>query len=142
MLILKKVILVVSDGYTKELCIGAHLFAKEVLRLVRKSGPLFTALYLKQCAVCLQQAYGGDPWQPTLLPFPVALAGSGYPKIIPSFHRKMIRRKDDKADLLVKLNLSFFRLCRAAKRLSNRIVESIVSLPESKEKERLINNKV
>lgn len=54
----------------------------------------------------------------------------------------MRRRKDDKADLLVKLYLSFFSLCRAAKRLSNRIVESIVSLPESKEKERLINNKV
>lgn len=135
-------ILVVSDGYTKELCIGAHLFAKEVLRLVRKSGPLFTALYLKQCAVCLQQAYGGDPWQPTLLPFPVALAGSGYPKIIPSFHRKMIRRKDDKADLLVKLFLSSVFVeppngCR-----TELIVESIVSLPESKEKERLINNKV
>ncbi|KAF1856760.1 hypothetical protein Lal_00042209 [Lupinus albus] len=45
-MVLNRVILVVTDGLNKELCVGAHLFAKEVIRLVRKSGFLFTALYL------------------------------------------------------------------------------------------------
>ncbi|KAK8480327.1 hypothetical protein V6N11_037738 [Hibiscus sabdariffa] len=63
----------------------------------RRSGALFTALYLKQCAVTLQQAYGG---------------------ITP----------DDKADMLVKLYLSFFSLSRAiklAKRISSSLFASI-----------------
>ncbi|KAK8539327.1 hypothetical protein V6N12_042956 [Hibiscus sabdariffa] len=61
------------------------------------AGALFTALYLKQCAVTLQQAYGG---------------------ITP----------DDKADMLVKLYLSFFSLSRAiklAKRISPSLFASI-----------------
>lgn len=59
-MVLNRVILVVTDGLNKELCVGAHLFAKEVIRLVRKSGFLFTALYLLKCAVSLQQAYAPE----------------------------------------------------------------------------------
>ena len=36
--LLNKVILVVTDGLTKELCIGAYLFARAVLKMGRKSG--------------------------------------------------------------------------------------------------------
>lgn len=89
-----KVLLVIADGLTKENCIGAYLVAKQVVRLNSKSGPLFTALYLKQCAVSLQQAYAGEPTEKGLLPVPVSLTRSGYPDIIPSFHRKMIRKKE------------------------------------------------
>jgi len=32
---------------------------------------------------------------------------SGYPRIIPSFHRKLLYRKDERADQLVKYYLSF-----------------------------------
>lgn len=44
----------------------------------------------------------------------------------------MMRRKDDKADMLVQLYLSFFSLWRAvtlAKRLKNRIVKTVIERP-------------
>lgn len=96
----------------------------------RRSGALFTALYLKQCAVTLQQAYGGiTPYDiHTKLSVPVSLTRSGYPRIIPSFHRQQIYKRDDKADMLVKLYFSFFSLSRAiklAKRISPSLFASI-----------------
>lgn len=51
---LKKVLLIITDGLTKELCIGAYLFSRSVIRIGRKSGWLHCALYLKQCASSLQ----------------------------------------------------------------------------------------
>lgn len=65
--LLLKVILIIHDGLTKELCIGAYLFSfsREVIRLRRKSG----ALYLKQCASSLQKAYGGTKSPPDLYLF-------------------------------------------------------------------------
>jgi hypothetical protein len=45
--LLSKVLLIILDGVTKETCIGAYLFSRQVLRLVRKLGLLVTALYLK-----------------------------------------------------------------------------------------------
>lgn len=105
--IYKKIILIIAtDGLTKELCIGAYLVAKQVIQLNRRSGPLFTALYLKQAATCLQQAYAGVSQSHSLLPVPVSLTRSGYPKIIPSFHRKILMKKDQKADLWVHIYLS------------------------------------
>lgn len=50
---LKKVLLIITDGLTKELCIGAYLFSRSVIRIGRKSGWLHCALYLKQCASSL-----------------------------------------------------------------------------------------
>lgn len=96
----------------------------------RRSGALFTALYLKQCTVTLQQAYGGiTPYDIHTKPsVPVSLTRSGYPRIIPSFHRQQIYKRDDKADMLVKLYLSFFSLSRAiklAKRISPSLFASI-----------------
>lgn len=55
----KKILIIATDGLTKELCIGAYLVAKQVIQLNRRSGPLFTALYLKQAATCCKQAYAG-----------------------------------------------------------------------------------
>ena len=47
---------------------------------------------------------------PGLLPVPVSLTRSGYPTFIPAYHRLMIYKKDEKADLLVRLYLSFLTL--------------------------------
>jgi len=47
---LKKVLLIITDSLTKELCIGAYLLSRSVIRIGRKSGWLHCALYLKQCA--------------------------------------------------------------------------------------------
>lgn len=107
---LSKVILILTDGLNKEMCIAAYLFAKQVIYLGRKSGYLHLALYLKQCNTCLMTAYGGVNRPKGSLSVPVSLTRSGYPRIIPSFHRKMILRKDDRADVLVRLYCSFFSL--------------------------------
>ena len=96
----------------------------------RKSGWLHVALYLKQCASCLMTAYGGYYSIPSIIPVPVSLTRSGYPRIIPSFHRFMIYVKDDKADLLVKVYMSFFSLSKfieLAKKVARGTFKSIVS---------------
>lgn len=86
----KKIILIATDGLTKELCIRAYLFSKTKTIVRRKEGFLFTALYLKQCASSPQIAYGGV--RPLLrdLSLPISLTRSGFPQIIPPFHRRMI----------------------------------------------------
>lgn len=35
---LKKVLLIITDGLTKELCIGAYPFSRSVIRIGRKAG--------------------------------------------------------------------------------------------------------
>lgn len=110
--ILQKVLLVILDKLRKEHCISVYLFCKQVRRLVQKSGMLATCLYLKQCSSSLQIAYGGVKEKHRLLPVPVSLSRSGYPRMIPSFHRLMIYKKDDRADQLVQMYLSFFALCK------------------------------
>ena len=105
-LLVSLILIIATGGLTKELCIGAYLVAKQVIQLNRRSGPLFTALYLKQAATCCKQAYAGVSQSHSLLPVPLSLTRSGYPKIIPSFHRKMIMKKDQKADLWVHIYLS------------------------------------
>lgn len=92
--------------------------------LGRKSGWLHVALYLKQCAASLQKAYAGDKVKPELLPVPVSLTRSGYPRIIPSFHRRLILRK-----LRFWCN-SFFSLSKIivlAKRVRKSTFTSIIS---------------
>lgn len=86
---------------------------------------MFASLYLKQAAVCLQKAYAGVPQPKSQLPVPVSLTGSGLPRIIPSYHRKLILKKDERADTFVKIYLSYFSLCRAI-RLAKRVDRSIL----------------
>lgn len=134
---LLKATLVLSGHLTKECAIASFLFAKEVLKIYRRSGPLFCALYLKQCSSCLQTAYGGIKHKPFALPIYVSLTRSGYPVIIPSFHRKMILRRDDKGDFLVKLYLSWFslaKLVRLCAPVSNATFKSIITPVEDDQK--------
>lgn len=79
-------------------------------RLVKKSGLLFTALYLKQCASSLRQAYGGVFTPPSLLPFPVSLTRSGFPRIIPYFHLHLIYKRDERSDREVQVYCRSFHL--------------------------------
>ena len=46
------------------------------------------------------------PKRLTELSVPISLTRTGLPRIIPPFHRKVIRRRDDRADIVVKLYLS------------------------------------
>lgn len=129
---LLRIPLVVAGSLTTELCISCHLFAKQVIRLSRRSGLLHTALYLKQCSVLLQQSYGGEVVV-GCHPVMVKTTRTGLPVIIPAFHRKLIRVGDDRADLLVKMYLSWFslgRIVRLARPLSWKHISSIDNLPK------------
>lgn len=131
--LLIRVPLIISGHLSTESCIAAYLFAKEVVRIQRHSGYLFTALYLKQCAACLQQHYSGDVVDSTQMSPYVSLTRSGLPRIIPSFHRRLI--KDGvrpRSDNLVKMYLSWFtvaRLVMEAPKVSSRTFSSITSQP-------------
>lgn len=70
-----------------------------------------------ECASCLHRAYGVDKFPHEALPVPVSLNRSGYPTIIPAFHRKLIARKDERADTLARLYLSFFSLSKVVRAL-------------------------
>ena len=99
------------------------MFSGSVIRIGRKSGWLHCALYLKQCASSLHKAYGGVKDHHDLLPVPVSLTRS--PRIIPSFHRQLLR--DERADVLVQIYLSFFTLSKAlAKKVTRSTFDSII----------------
>lgn len=128
--ILSKVQLILFDGYTKEYCIATHLFARRVLSLVRRSGFLSTALYLKQCSSSLMIAYGGDRREPELLSVPVSLTRRGYPRIIPAFHCRVIYGGGPRADECVRFYLSVFSLYRIvilAKKISKNTFEPFIT---------------
>lgn len=110
--LLIRVLHIVSDGLSSEYCIAAYLFSQKICRLRRKSGLLHTALYLKQCAVVLQKFYGEGKYSHELLKPQVSLTRSGLPRLIPAFHRKVIRQGGDRGDRAVKIYLSWFSLGR------------------------------
>src|SRR5436190_7007650 len=100
--LLQKVQLILFDGFTKEYSIATYLFVRRVRHLIKTSGALACALYLKQCSTSLMVAYGGDPRKPELLPVPVSLTRRGFPRIIPAFHRQVIYAGGPRADQCVK----------------------------------------
>lgn len=67
------------------------------------------------------QYYAAErPSCPTELSVPISLTRSGLPRIIPPYHRKWIRRRDERADILFRLYLSAFSLARVI-RLAKRV---------------------
>lgn len=101
--------------------------------MVRKSGPLACALYYKQAKSSNMMAYGSDSLVVPSGIFPISLTRGGFPRVIPSFHRRMIYRRDEKADALVKFDLSLFSvtgIIPLAKRVSKKTFTGIVSPPD------------
>lgn len=91
------------------------------MRLRRKSGLLFLALYLKELRSSLQSAYGGVKGARPSLSVPVSLNRSGYPRIIPAHHRRIIMGKDKKrAETLVQVRQKTY-ISKATLALQNRI---------------------
>lgn len=89
---------------------------------------LFTTLYLKQCGVSLQRYYGGNPIINESVPVSVSLTRSGLPRLIPPYLLRRIAKRDERADRLVKLYLSWFTVCRIielAKKISRDTLSSI-----------------
>lgn len=101
---LSKIPLIILDGLTKEMSIASYLIGKRIIKLGRKSGWLFVALYLKQCAVSLMLWRGNTRPLPVDMSVPVSLTGCRLPRIIPSFHRSEIRRRSPKGDVLIQFS--------------------------------------
>lgn len=117
----------------KERCIASYLLARSVIGLGRKSGWLFVAMYLKQCSNCLM-IYRGENHPQTNMTVSVSTTKSGLPRIIPSFHRRLIRDKKGtiEGDLLIQWYLSLFSLSkviRLAKRIDKTTLRSIIEYP-------------
>lgn len=92
-----KISLIIYDDLNKERCIAIHLVVKHILWMIRKSGPLACALYYKQARTSLMMAYGSDSRVVPSNMFPISLTRDGFPRVIPSFHRKMIYTRDERA---------------------------------------------
>lgn len=101
----------VTGHLTKENCIAAYLLIYSIRQLGRKGGWLHASLYLKTASSCLMAYYGGHR-RFVLAPRPisVSLTRCGLPSH-PTEFRKM-RIRDENADRLVRLYLSWFSLSK------------------------------
>lgn len=100
--LLLRVPLISSASITREVSLAAVHFVRHVIRLKRKSGYLFTALYFFQCGVSLQRFYAGCYDPKASISVPVSLTRSGIPRVIPAVLRSHLRRRDSHGDMLVK----------------------------------------
>jgi len=124
---LMRIQLVVAGSPTVESGLASVSFARTVLTMVRKSGLLFTALYLKQCRVALMRFYSGNAIKAESQPVMVSLTRSGCPRIIPKHLRHQIYLGGERGDHLVKLYLSWFSLCvivELSKKLTSKTLSS------------------
>lgn len=79
----------------------------------RKAGWLWTGLYIKATSSSLMRYYGGEFINKhEALPHPISLTRCGLPRVIPPFHRQMIRRRDGKADETVRFDFSLFSVSK------------------------------
>lgn len=128
---------VISSNPTLEVAIASVSFARQCRHMAKHSGLLFTALYLKQCAVSLQQYYARcEPIEGDSMSVYVSLSRSGIPRIIPRHHRNQIRLRTERSDYLVRLYLSWFslnRIIKLAKPVKASLFSSIVDLPKDQE---------
>lgn len=93
----------------KGVALAGYDFIKTVVKLKRRSGFLYTALYLKECTVSLQRYYAGCYSKNDTMSAPVSLTRCGIPKTV---LRKHVRAKSDHGDYLVRIYLSWFGLSK------------------------------
>lgn len=106
--LLRKAVLLILDRITKEYCISLHLFLLSVYKMGNTGGWLYCALYLKQCMASLKVAYGGEFDKTLPISTRISLTRKGYPRLIPPHARRVIYRRDERADKCVQMYLTFF----------------------------------
>lgn len=105
---LAKVLHFRDGGMTSRWYNAIMSFAIYVVRLQRRSGWPYVVVYLKACAVLLQQAAGGQKIPNTRdLKAAVSRTGAGIPRVIPISHRRAIQSKDI---WTIRIWLTMFRL--------------------------------
>ncbi|KAK8539715.1 hypothetical protein V6N13_035007 [Hibiscus sabdariffa] len=105
--------LVVFGRLAKGHCLATLFMSRAMVRIYRKSGPLFLARYLKQCLVLVYwYVAGAEKTARPQLSLPVSLTRTGLPRIIPPVYRKAIRRRDMLVVRMVITILSFYRIMK------------------------------
>lgn len=108
--LLSKIQLCAYGSLTKERSIASYLFVRCLLRFKKKAGWLSTGLYLKSSNVSLIRYYAQSFHKHSPLPYPLSLTRTGIPGCIPSFQFRLIARRDERADKLVKFYLFLFAI--------------------------------
>jgi len=105
-----KMVMVVSGRYSKGWSIVALVLARKVHRLYKINGLPFVAQYLSSCQVRLMRFMSCSPPLPKSdeLTTWCKCTSSGIPCIIPSSHRKILRRRDAHAQSVARIYLTIF----------------------------------
>jgi hypothetical protein len=106
--------MVVSGRYSKGWSIVALVLARKVFSLYRANGLLFVSQYLSSCQVSLMRFMSESPGleDSDRLTTWCSCTRSGLPRIIPSSHRKILRKRDDKAQHVARIYLTIFGFSR------------------------------
>lgn len=108
--LLNKILFCITGGPSKGHCIALYSMSTRIISIARKSGLLFTGMYLKQVSFMLQWYVGGEKdKRPTMSVF-ISLTRSGIPRFIPPIYRKRLRGEVD--PIVVKIVLSVCTLSR------------------------------
>jgi hypothetical protein len=109
--IMKVVVLLVAGKKSSTFNGAAIAFAKNVVRMYKKTGALGAQKYLSKCQLLLMQSISNSESLPPCLPTSprVATTKTGLPRMIPKEHRKMIRKGDQ---VIIQLWLTLFALHR------------------------------
>lgn len=111
----------------------------EIVRLHSQMGSVGLVKYLKVCSVCLQQCIGGHVVRDVgELGMRISRTNGGIPRIIPVFHREMIRNGNSS---IIRLYLSIFALYRIINIPAKPKLESITA-PFSGENADLIDGDI
>jgi len=83
---------------------------RQIIYLRQKCGKVGLVKYLKVCSVCLQQCIGGHVLTDVgLLGMRISRTNTGIPRIIPPYHRELIRQGNP---VIIRLYLTIFALYR------------------------------
>lgn len=111
--LLNRILYCVSGGPSKGHCIALYAMSKRIYQISKKSGLLFTGIYLKQVGFHLQQYVGGTRPLAHNQKVYISLTRSGIPRFIPPIYRKRLRGEID--PLVVRIVLSVCTLSRIIK---------------------------
>jgi len=111
---LNRMVLIVSGRYSKGWSIVTLVIARRIYHLYKKSGLRFASQYLKACQIQLMKFMAESPGlgkTHTSSTWCNCTSG-GLPRIIPSSHRKILRKRDGKSQDLARIYLTIFGLHR------------------------------
>lgn len=123
--------LVVFGRLRKGHCLGVLYMSRQIVRLYKKNGPLFTSRYLKLCNQQFMWYVGsGTSSPPPSLEIPISLTRCGLPRIIPPHYRKMIRGGDAQVIKMVMTIFAFYRIMKVGNKASKKVKHSSIVFPK------------